>query len=518
VDVKKLLQNIGVVSIVLAGARIFGFVREVIIVPRFGLSNVLDAWNIASTIPMVIALLLTTGVISAVFIPIFTKYIVNSDYKGLSKLIGVLSLIITVGFSVLVVIGFVFAKPIILLQTKPSTPPLTIDTAVRLFKIMMPTVLIMAWAGLLTAIHHSFNSFVRPAIGGLLLNVAVIGALYVLPRSAGVDALAWGFLAGSILQLLIQVPGIFSKKMKLDVNCGFKHPALAGVVALILPVLLGSGIQQIRFFFEKYLASGVAVGAVTAYTEAWKVGQLPLSIFVMTVSMVVFPLFAESVARNKPEALKRNVLWGMKLVSFIIIPAAIGVLVLSEPISVTLFMRGAVNFEQALRIAGPLAFFAVGLLPWAFAAILLKVFYSLGDTKTPVWIACITVPILVILELILVRWGVIGIAVGSVIAAFITMFLQVTMIRKKIGNFGLTSLIISVIKSTISAGVMGVAVFFISQKSVLLVDMTSNTGRILALTFSIVIGVVIYISMMYLINREELKSVFSGFTAKKASA
>lgn len=517
-DVKRLLQNIGIVSIVLASARIFGFVREVIIVPRFGLSNALDAWNIASTIPMVIALLLTTGVLSAVFIPIFTKHIVNLDYKGLSRLIGVLLLIISAGFSVLVVLGIILAKPIILLQTRPNTPPVTIDTAVRLFKIMMPTVLIMAWSGLLTAIHHSFNRFVRPAIGGLLLNVTVIGALFLLTDKVGVDALAWGFLFGSVLQLLIQVPGIYGKSLRFEVNAGLKHPALAGVGALILPVLLGSGIQQIRFFFEKYLASGVAVGAVTAYTEAWKVGQLPLSIFVMTVSMVVFPLFAESVARNKPDSLKRNILWGLKLVSFIIIPAAIGVLALAEPISIALFMRGAVNYEQALRISAPLAFFAVGLLPWAFAAILLKIFYSMGDTKTPVWIACITVPVLVVLELILVRWGVIGIAIGSVIAAFVTMFLQVIMIRRKIGNFGLTSLLISIIKSTISAGVMGAAVYFISIKASLFVDMNSNTGRILALTFSIVIGVIVYIAMMYLINREELRNVFSGFRAKKVSA
>jgi putative peptidoglycan lipid II flippase len=518
-NTRKLIQDIGIVSIVLAGARILGFVREILIVPRFGLKHALDAWNIASSVPMILTTLLTTGILSIVFIPIFTKYVINQDYKALNRLIGVLLSIVTIGFSIVVVLGIIFAKPIILLQTRPSTSPETIAIAIRLFKIMMPTFLLMAWSGLLTAIHHSFQRFVLPAFGALLVNVSVVTFFLLFTDFIGVDALAYGFLVGSFFQLLIQLPGVFGKNLKLNINFEMRHPALIGIGALIIPVLLGSGIQQIKIFFEKYLASGLAMGAVSAYNTAWKVGQLPLSIFVMTVSMIIFPLFAESVAKNKPDALKHNILWGLRLISFIIIPAGIGLLVLAEPISVTLFQRGAVNMESALRIAAPLAIFSIGLLPWSYTAVLLKVFYSMGDTKTPVWIACITVPFLIGIELFLVRWGIIGIAVGSVIAAFLSMLLQVIMVRKKIGNFGLSSLLASVIKATIAAGFMGVTVWFISQKvSKLVLDMSSNTGRILSLSFAIIAGIAVYIVVMYLINGREVREVFANFRRKKTTA
>ncbi|MEZ4813553.1 MAG: murein biosynthesis integral membrane protein MurJ [Caldisericia bacterium] len=514
-NTRKLLQDIGVVSIVLAGARILGFIREILIVPRFGLKHALDAWNIASSVPMTLTTLLTAGILSIVFIPIFTKYVVKDELNSLSRLVGVLFMIISIGFSILVVLGIIFAKPLILLQTRPETSPETIDIAVRLFKIMMPTFLLMAWSGLLTAIHHSFQRFVLPALGSLFVNICVVGSFLLFADTLGVYSLAYGFLAGSALQLLVQLPGVFNKNLRLDINFNMRHPALVGIGSLIIPVLLGSGVQQLKIFFEKYLASGLSMGAVTAYNTAWKVSQLPLSVFVMTISMIIFPQFAESVAKNKPDALKQNILWGLKMISYIIIPAGVGILVLAEPMSVALFQRGAVTWESAVRIAAPLAIFAIGLLPWSYTAVLLKVFYSMGDTKTPVWIACISVSFLVTAELLLVRFGTIGIAIGSVMAAFLSMLLQVIMVRKKIGNFGLTSLLISMIKITISSLAMGGVVFFLHQKAYLLVDMNSNTGRILALTFVIVIGILVYIGSMYLINRKEFSEMLGSLRRRK---
>ncbi len=515
-NTRKLLQDIGVVSIVLAGARILGFVRVTLIVPHFGFKNALDAWNIASSVPMTLTILLTAGILSIVFIPIFTKYVIKSEYKALSRLIGVLINIVSIGFSIIVLLGIIFAKPIILLLTRPDTPPETITIAVRLFRIMMPTFLLSAWSGLLTAIHHSFQRFVLPAIGGLFVNVAIVASFFLFKGSLGIDSLAWGFLVGSIFQLIVQFPGILGKNLKLDLNFDMRHPALIGIGSLIIPVILTSSINHIRFFFEKYLLS-TTIGAVSAYSTAWRVSQLPLSIFVMTISAIIFPQFAESVAKNQPDALKQNILWGLKMISYIIIPAGIGILVLAEPISITLFMRGAANYESIMKMVPPLAIFAVGLLPWSFTQVFLKVFYSLGDVKTPVWIASIVLPCFIGLEYFFIRWGIIGVAIGTVLAAFLSVLLQGVMVRKKIGNFGLTSLLISMIKITISSLAMGGVVFFLHQRAYLLVNMDSNTGRIVALTFVIVIGVLVYIGSMYLINRKEFTEMLGSFRRRNSA-
>jgi len=515
---RKLLKDIGIVTVVLGLARVFGFVRDTIMLPRFGMEKMTDAWNISSKIPMTISVLLMTGVFSAVFIPIFTKYIVNKDFKGLTKLVGVLFTVITVGFTVIMILGMIFAEPIVkYVLTSPGANPEMLETAINLFRIMMPAVLLMAWSGLLTGIHQSFQRFTLPAVGNLLLNLSFIAALVFLPKSWGIYVMAYGLLVGSFLLFVVQLPGVFGKNLKLNINVDLKHPALTGIGSLIIPVLLGSGISYIIPFFENYIASALMVGSVTAYTTAWKVSQLPLSIFIMTISTVIFPQFSTSVALNRPEALKYNIIWGLKLVAFIIIPCGIGILALAEPMVVTLFLRGEFTMLDAIRVAQPLSIYAIALLPWAFSAVLVKVFYSMGDTKTPVWIALISVTLLVALELIFVRiWNVMGMAIGSATAAFVSMLLQLVMVRKKIGNFGISSLLISVIKSTISAGVMGVVAFYTSHRAMNVVNQATNTGRILSLTFAIVAGIIVYIGMMYLINRAELREVFSALSRKEA--
>lgn len=514
---KRVIRDIGIVTALLALRSVVGFIRDVFMASRFALDYSMDAFNIASKIPVTIANLLVVGVFSAVFLPIFTKYIIEERKEDLNRLVGILFVVITVGFSVLIILAMIFARPFIANVLTNNAPAETIDEAVVLFRLMMPAVLLMAWAGLASGIHNAFQRFTMPALGNLLFNLWMVLPLWIFPRSWGIKGVAIGVIIGAIFQLGIQLPGLFGKNLKFKINFNMRHPALVGIGSLVIPVLLGSGINYLVPFIEQFLASGLAEGAISALAYAFRISQLPLGIFVLAISSVVYPLFAEAVARNKPEALKYNIVWGLKLVVMIIIPAGFGLLALSHPIVMMLFQRGQFTIIDTVATAAPLAFYGLALLPWAIVAVLVKVFYSIGDTRTPVWVSLLTLSINVALDLALIRFGVVGLAVGATVAAYSSMLFLIIMARKKIGNFGLTGLLGSIVKSTVASMAMGVVAYLIAIRANYVINLGTNYGRSLQVGFAIVAGIAAYAVVIYLLDRKEINEMLAVLRRKKTA-
>jgi putative peptidoglycan lipid II flippase len=501
---KKIIRDIGMVTIVLAIARIFGFIREMVINKTVGQGMLNDAYKLASKIPMTLALFLVGQVLTAVFIPIITRFIVEYRKDELNKLVGVLFFVVTAIFIVIIALGYMFAEPLLgnVFSKFATTDTQALQESVRMFYIMLPSLMFMAWSALIAGIHNSYQRFTVPAIGNLIFTAAPVILMLIFPS---IYSIAWGITIGAFIQLVIMIPKLFEKGLKFNINFDLKNPNLLTIGSMAIPVLLGSGINYIAPFIERYFASTTGQGSLAAIDNAWQVSQLPLSIFVLAIASVIFPLFAESVAKNRPEALKYNILWSMRLFSFILIPASIGMLVLAEPIIILLFQRGEFTLLDTTRTVAPLAFYSIALLPWAFETILVKVFYSLGDTKTPVWIPLVHVGLLWIFDLYLVRFRLPGLAVGAAASAFISMSLMLFMIRRKIGGFGIASLLVSILKSMVASIIMGAIAYFVSLKLMDLVNRTSNLGRIVQVGFAIVLGITVYIIVMWIIDRQEIK-------------
>jgi len=283
---------------------------------------------------------------------------------------------------------------------------------------------------------------------------------------------------------------------------------------------LSSSINYLVPFVETFLASGIANGAVSALAYAFRISQLPLSIFVLAVSSVVYPLFAEAVAKNNPEALKSNIQWGLKLVVMIIIPAGFGLLALSHPIVMMLFQRGKFGIVDTVMTSAPLAFYGLAIIPMAIEAVLVKVFYSISDTKTPVKIYLSNLIMLVILDIVFVKMGlgVVGLALGATICAFVRILIVIIAMRKKIGIFGLSGLMVSIIKSTVASIVMSIVAYLIAIRANYVVNLGSNFGRSLQVGFAIVVGVVVYAVVLYIIDRKEINQMLVVFKRRGQSA
>ena len=500
---KKVIRDIGIVTVIFAIARIFGFVREMVINKAVGQSMLNDAYKLASKIPLTLSLFLVGQVLSSVFIPALTRFIVENRKDDMNKLVGVLFTTVTVIFAVIIAVFYFFGGPILgtIFSNFPPNDP-TLGESLKMFNIMLPSLMFMAWSSLIAGIHNSYQRFTGPAIGNLVFTITPVVLILIFPS---IYSIAWGITLGSLLQLIIMIPQLFEKGFKIEFNFNLRNPELISIGSLAIPVLLGSGVNYIAPFIERYFASGTGTGSLAAIDNAWQVSQLPLSIFVLAITSVVFPLLAESAAKNRPEALKYNILWSMRLFSFILIPASIGLLVLAEPIIILLFQRGEFTLLDTVRTVGPLAFYSVAILPWAFETLLVKVFYSLGDTKTPVWIPLVHVGLLLGFDMYLVRFKLPGLAIGAAASAFISMALMLIMIRRKIGGFGIASLLLSILKSMIASIVMGFAAYYTAIKLNFLVDRSTNLGRIVQVGFAIVLGLVIYLVVMWIIDRREMQ-------------
>ncbi|HOR46123.1 MAG TPA: murein biosynthesis integral membrane protein MurJ [Caldisericia bacterium] len=519
-NTKKVIKDIGIVTVLLGLRSVVGFIRDVVMASRFALDYTMDAFNIASKVPLTIANLLVMGVFTAVFLPIFTRYIIENKKEELNKLVGILFIIITVGFTVLIILAEIFARPFIMYVLTNNATAETVDEAIVLFRLMMPAVLLMAWSGLASGIHNSFQRFTMPAVGNLLFNIWMVLPAWIFPQSWGIRGFAVGVCIGALFQLLVQLPGLFGKHMKLDINFNMRHPALMGIGSLVIPVLLSSSINYLVPFVETFLASGIANGAVSALAYAFRISQLPLGIFVLAISSVVYPLFAEAVAKNNPEALKSNIQWGLKLVVMIIIPAGFGLLALSHPIVMMLFQRGKFGIVDTVMTSAPLAFYGLAIIPMAIEAVLVKVFYSISDTKTPVKIYLSNLIMLVILDVVFVKMGlgVVGLALGATICAFVRILMVVIAMRKKIGIFGLSGLMVSIIKSTVASIVMSIVAYLIAIRANYVVNLGSNFGRSLQVGFAIVVGVAVYAVVLYIIDRKEINQMLVVFKRRGQSA
>ncbi len=512
-NTRKVLRDISIVTALLALRSVVGFLRDMVMASRFGIDYTMDAYNLSSQIPLTIANLLVMGVFAAVFLPIFTRYIVEERRHELNRLVGVLFIVITAGFTVIITLCMIFARPLLQYVLTNNAPLETIEEAVVLFRIMMPAVLLMAWAGLASGIHNSFQRFTMPALGNLLFNICMVLPAWIFPHSWGIRGFAIGVIIGAVLQLAVQLPGLFNRHFKLEINFNMRHPALIGIGSLVVPVLLSSSINYLVPFIEKFLASGLAQGAISALTYAFRVSQLPLSIFVLAISSVVYPMFAEAVARNRPEALKANILWGLRLVVIVIIPAGFGLLALAHPIVMMLFQRGAFTINDTVMTAAPLAFYGLAILPQAVEAVLLKVFYSLSDTRTPVWVYLSNLILLVILDVLFINLGlgVVGLALGSTISAFIRILVVIIMIRKKIGVFGMTGLFVTIAKSSFAAGVMAVVAYFVGLRAYNIINLGTNFGRSVQVGFAIIAGITAYAIVLYIIDRKQINEMIAVF-------
>ncbi len=498
---QSVIQGAFVIMLGTVISRVFGFAKEAVIAYVFGATAQTDAFLVALIIPGILSSLVA-GAITVAFIPIFTEY---RTRKSEEEAWAVASTIINVVLLLLVFSSVVaaLAAPILVPLVGPGLAEETKDLAISLGRVLSPLVILQGVIGLSIAIHNSYKHFTVPAFSALFHSFGVIIGTLLLTERLGVHSLAVGTLVGMFTYFIVQAIPLMRHKQYYSLSFDYKHPGIKRVALLVIPFLVGSAADQVNLMVDRILASGLAEGSISALSYSSRVVGLPLGIFAGAISVAIYPYLSQYAAEDKLNNLRESFSEGLRMLWLLIIPVSVGLIVLNRPIVMLLFERGAFDGVATWMTSVALMYYSIGLFASAGNIMLMRVFFSMQDTLTPVKLGLIVVVVNIALNLFLVRHlqhG--GLALATSLASCFGFMLKIYYLRKKLKYLGALRIIISTGKMVVAAGIMGIVCYYVNSY-------LSELGQHLLLQVGVVIalGGAVYFALAFCFKIDEVARI-----------
>ncbi|HVB20968.1 MAG TPA: murein biosynthesis integral membrane protein MurJ [Ktedonobacteraceae bacterium] len=532
--------NIRRATIILTGAfivsRILGLLRTSMFAAIFGATPISDAYYQAFIVPDLIFNVVAGGALSSAFIPVFTGYMVTKRDENMAWHIASSALNIAIAIMIgLALIAEIFAGKIVPLYN-PDVPASELTLITMLVRIMLLQSIVMGAGVIITSVLQARQNFMLPAIGSVLYNVGLIAGL--LPGfflalhgqhndSTNVLFATLGVVVGAILQVAIQIPGLFKVGMHYKPSFDWRHPAVIQIGRQMVPRVINAVMLYASIFVDRGLilllvavsAEGVG-GLITQYYQAFQLVLLSVSIFGASVSTAAFPTISEYVARGRMDSVRAIITETLRSILFLSIPSCVGLGVLALPVIQVLYEHGAFSLEDAKSTAVPLTFFAIGLASLAAVEILTRAFYALRDSTTPVVVSVGQFLFKIALSIVLIdiavwgaQWGMGVLAFSTSLAGLLEAAVLVWLLHQRIGGLQLRELGLYIVRVLIAAGVMGIVLLILRVILDHIFVTTTNTalgagGTILAifkLFVEIGVGLFIFVRAARFLDIEELE-------------
>lgn len=464
---KQILKSASVISIVTVISRTLGYLRDQRITLLLGTTPTADAFVVAYRIPSLLRRLVGEGSMTASFIPVFTNYLANEPRAEVWQFASRLFWTLAAALAAITMLGMVFSARMIRLFTFFSSGQPQWEQAIYLNRIMFPYIFFIGLAAFAMAILNCFHIFGTPSATPILLNLAIIacsvGAVWRHFSSPAVS-LGIGVLIGGTLQFLVQVPQLVRQGMNFNFEFAFHHESVRSVASLVAPGFFGIGVSQVNFFVDTMFAtsSRMPAGSATALYVAERVMELVLGGYAIAVATAILPMMAHQAAAGDYASLKTTLAFALRIVFFITIPAAVGLVVLRDPIIRVLFEHGQFVAESTDLTSRVLLYYAFGLPAFASIKLIVPAFYSTHETYLPVRIAAYTFALNIALNAIFLRWfypvfrnG--GPAVATVAAAYFNFIALFIIFRVRFGRLETMQILASMARIGGCSGLMGLA-------------------------------------------------------------
>ncbi len=516
-DKKQILKSASIITLVTIGSRVLGYLRDQRLTLLLGTTPLADSFILAYRIPNLLRRLVGEGAMTASFIPVFAGYLTDRSREEVWEFAHRLFWTLAVFLATLTVLGMVFSPTVIHMFTYQRPSPSEYDEAIYLNRIIFPYIFFVGLAALAMAILNCFHVFGLPAATPILLNISIIvfsiGAVWRHFSNPAV-ALAVGVVAGGALQFLVQLPLLVRHGMRFPFGVSLSHPGVRAVGRLMLPGFFGIGISQINLFVDFYFATASKMpdGSLTALYVADRVMELVLGGYAIAVATAILPMMSHQAAAGDYDALKKTFGFSLRIVSFITIPAAVGLMVLREPIIRVLFEHGRFVASSTRLTARALLYYALGLPAFAAIKLIVPAFYSTKDTRTPVRVAAYTLLLnialnVVFLVLLFPRVQNGGPALATSLAAYFNILVLFAVFRMRFGRLGTVEILGSMSKIGICSALMGVLCWVLLQVSRFsaLRGFFSELGVFIAL---IVGATTVYLALTWLFRCPEIEEVY----------
>jgi putative peptidoglycan lipid II flippase len=460
-------------------SRIAGFARERALAHYLGNSDASGAFRAALRIPNLLQNLLGEGVLSASFIPVYARLLQEGKEREASQVARTVATLLVLLASVVTLLGVTFTREVIDLLA-PGFSGEVRELTVRLVRILFPgtaLLVLSAWClGVLNSHRRFFLSYASPVLwnGALIATALALGGWAL--RGPGPFELsvwlAWGAVAGSALQLLVQLPTVHGLTRSLAPALLVKSAGVQATARAFGPVLLGRGSVQLSSYLDQLLASFLGPAMVSAMAYAQTIYLLPVSLFGMSISAAELPEMSRAQGTHAEIAahLQKRLATGLRQVVFFVMPSAVAFVAIGPTLVAAIFQGGRFHAQDTFEVWVILCGSAIGLSAGTQGRLLSSAFYALSDTRTPLRCALVRVSLTFVAGFAIalpVRthyqygplWGAVGLTGSAGVAAWIEFMLLRRALARKIGAVPVPSgLLVQSFLAAVVAGALGYAV------------------------------------------------------------
>jgi putative peptidoglycan lipid II flippase len=514
---------IGQASLLMVGflflSRLLGQLRDTVISVQFGQNALTDAYRAAFSVPDLLFFLIAGGALSSAFIPVFTSYWAKGEEVEAWKVFSTLATLMGLLVLVFIIFAGVYASPLVHLVV-PGLPEATHGLTVAMTRILLPTQLAFFLGGLMFGTMNARRHYTIPGMSPNIYNIGILFGALVISQLVPIPimGLAWGALTGAIIGNLvipIYAMGKFGSvyRPSLDIF----HPGVVRVFKLMLPVVLGLSLPGVYGLVIRWFASQDDAGVITALDIGNRIMQAPLGILGQGLAIAVFPVLSALFAENKAPEFLSTLGRSLRVTLYLAIFISAMLFVLSEDVVRLLNQYGKFTSSDTLLVAGGLQMMSLGVFAWCAHPILMRAFFAMHDSVTPIVLGTLTTAGFIVLCAVLSSGplGYKGLALATSLSAMLLLVLLLVGLRKRLTRVGGRRLL----QLCLVAGGLTIVVAGVSYLAYGLVPGEVGSHmvsliRILVLGFG---GLGLYLWLGSRVGMEEARYALSGLRNRRGS-
>lgn len=512
---RQIARAAGTVMIAYIISNLAGLLAKALTARTFGTGAESEAFYAANRFSEILFNLIAGGALGSAFIPTFTSFLVKEDRQGAWKLASAITNWVMLILTLFSILSMIFARQVVHYILAPGFSSVSVEKELltaSLLRIQVPSAIIFGLSGLVMGILNAHQLFFVSALAPGMYQIGwILGVLVLAPRF-GVFGLSIGILIGASFHLLVQVPSLFKlPQRRYELGLGRNNPAVREVARLMAPRLLGVAVVQLNFLMNTYLASFFEPeGVVTAITLAFSVMLMPQAAIAQSISIASLPTFSAQVANGKIDEMRSSFTSTLRMILFLSIPAALGLIFLRHDIIRLLYERGQFSAQSTDLVAWALLWYAVGLVGHCIVEIGSRAFYALHDTRTPVLVGVGAMSLNLVFSLLFSRLFITigwlphgGLALANSLATFLEALVLLYLMLKKVGGLEGKKLLNGILKALVASSLM--VAFIIGMQNISLA--LPYAVYLLAL---IVIAAGVYGFSLYFLKVEEIRTIIGA--------
>ncbi len=509
----RIARAAGLISAMTLVSRVLGLVREQVFAALLGAGDTSDAFRIGFRIPNLLRDLFAEGALSAAFVPTFARVQKESGRWDAFRLANRVLTLVAVLLSAIVVLGIVFAGPIVArlapgFEQQPGKAALT----VLLTRVMMPFLLLVSFAAVAMGMLNAEERFAMPALSPALFNVVAIvcaGALWALGLPPEQVALGWaiGTLLGGLAQFLIQVPSLRRVGWRFRPEWDPRDPGLLHMARLMAPATVGLGAVQVNIFVNSYFASQHS-GAVSWLDYAFRLLYLPIGLFGVALGTIATAGLARRAAAGDMDGLRLTLRQSLSMLAYLTLPATLGLMVLGQPIVRLLYEHRAFRPADTPPTAEALFLYSFGLVGYTGVKVLAPAFYALARSRVPLVGSLLAVLTNVtVVALGYGRFGFRAIALGTALGSLVNAGFLVASFERRVGGLRGEGLRRPILRMAASASAMALAAWMAARGLESLLGTRGLTVRLIEVVVPVTLGVGLYLLLTRVLGVGEADAI-----------